>query len=182
MPRCTLVLAAVGALMLVTAAPAAAQDRDCSDFDSQAEAQDFRENAGPGRRGRRGEPRKPKRAQTIRSKVARVIDGDTLVIRSLDETARLDTPPIAGDRLAREETERVWRDPRDENLRRLAPRGRRLLLRTDPPSRSSIGSTACSPTPAYGRQLKSQITRAWAKVLVVRRGPTPHDHERRCRR
>jgi hypothetical protein len=48
MPRFTLILVTVYALMLATAAPAVAQDRDCSDFDSQAEAQDFYERAGPG--------------------------------------------------------------------------------------------------------------------------------------
>jgi hypothetical protein len=48
MPRFMLMLTVVGALMLVAPAPAAAQDRDCGDFDSQAEAQDFYENAGPG--------------------------------------------------------------------------------------------------------------------------------------
>src|SRR5918999_4502171 len=99
----------VGALMLAAPAPANAQDPDCSDFDSQAEAQDFYESAGPGDPhgldadgdgracdsnpcpcrgpggggggGGEGRPKQRPRAQTIRSVVVRVIDGDTIVVR-----------------------------------------------------------------------------------------------------
>src|ERR671914_1132180 len=104
MPRIAVTLALALAITLVAATPAAAQDRDCSDFDSQAEAQDFFENAGPGDPhrldadddgracdanpcpcrgpdgggggGGGGEP--PRRFQTIRAKIIRVIDGDTI--------------------------------------------------------------------------------------------------------
>ena len=48
MPRVAATIVLVLAITLAAATPGAAQDRDCSDFDSQAEAQDFFENAGPG--------------------------------------------------------------------------------------------------------------------------------------
>lgn len=48
MPRIAATLVLALAITLAAATPGAAQDRDCSDFDSQAEAQDFFENAGPG--------------------------------------------------------------------------------------------------------------------------------------
>src|ERR687896_980150 len=107
MTRFAVALGLLGALMLSAPAPASAQDRDCSDFDSQAEAQDFYENAGPGDPhgldadddgracdsnpcpcrgpdgdgggggGGRPRPERP-RVQTIRSVIVRVIDGDTI--------------------------------------------------------------------------------------------------------
>src|SRR5688500_16039436 len=120
MARITATLTVVWALILVGAAPASAQDRDCSDFDTQAEAQRFFEIAGSGDphrldadgdgpacaanpcpcRGPGGGPPPspapapppppseptPRRAQTIRSVIVRVIDGDTIVVRPLEET------------------------------------------------------------------------------------------------
>jgi len=41
-------LALVTATVLVIAAPVRAQDRDCPDFDNQAQAQEFYENSRPG--------------------------------------------------------------------------------------------------------------------------------------
>src|SRR5687767_794668 len=104
-----LTLAVLMSVSLAGPPVATAQHRDCSDFDSQAEAQDFYERAGPGDPHRLdadddgracdanpcpcrgpgedgggdpgGEPQR--RFQTIRSRVIRVIDGDTIVIRPL---------------------------------------------------------------------------------------------------
>jgi hypothetical protein len=59
----------------------AATDRDRPDEIAAVEA-------AKGDGGGGGEPRKPKRAQTIRARVIRVIDGDTLVIRPLEAPAR----------------------------------------------------------------------------------------------
>jgi hypothetical protein len=47
-PRIAATMVLALAITLAAATPAAAQDRDCADFDSQAEAQDFFEHAGPG--------------------------------------------------------------------------------------------------------------------------------------
>lgn len=57
-----------------------------------------------------------------------------------------------------------------DNLRRLAPRGRRVLLKTDPtqPMFDRYDRLLAYPRLPNGRQLnESQITRVWAKVLVV---------------
>jgi endonuclease YncB( thermonuclease family) len=109
-----LLLSVVTALALASSPAAHAQDRDCSDFDTQADAQDFYEQAGPGDPhqldadddgracdanpcpcrgpgeddGSDGGGDRPRRFQTIRSRVIRVIDGDTIVIRPLEPTRR----------------------------------------------------------------------------------------------
>jgi endonuclease YncB( thermonuclease family) len=101
----------------LAAPPATAADRDCADFDNQAQAQDyFLDQGGPDsdpdrldgdgdgvacdslpcpcRRGRSPSPtpnpeEKPReRAQTIRARVTEVIDGDTIRVRSLERTGR----------------------------------------------------------------------------------------------
>jgi endonuclease YncB( thermonuclease family) len=206
MPRIAATLALVCGLMLLMAAPARAQDRDCSDFDTQAEAQDFFERAGSGDPHRLdadgdgracdsnpcpcrgpggGQPRRPaqpppsqprpqpKRAQTIKSVIVREIDGDTIVVRPLEETRRprytvrllgIDSPEMSprecGANLA------------TENARRLAPRGRRVLLKTDPtqPLFDRFDRLLAYAKLRNGPQLnKAQITRGWAKVLLVGR-------------
>jgi endonuclease YncB( thermonuclease family) len=155
----------VGALVSVAcalasgmAAPASAQDRDCSDFNSQAAAQDFFEQAGSGDphgldgdgdgvacetnpcpcRGAGGggggggdEPRRD--FQTIRSKVIRVIDGDTIVIRPMEATRRPRyTVRLIGIDAPERRPKECGANLSAENARRLAPRGRRVLLKTDP--------------------------------------------------
>jgi endonuclease YncB( thermonuclease family) len=99
------------AFVLVTAAPAGAQDRDCAHFSSQAAAQDFYESAGPGDphrldadgdgiacesnpcpcRGTGGgepspppPPPPPESSHPLGASVTRVIDGDTLDARLAD--------------------------------------------------------------------------------------------------
>jgi endonuclease YncB( thermonuclease family) len=204
MARITATLALVSGLMLVMAAPATAQDRDCSDFDTQAEAQDFYERAGSGdphmldgdgdgsacesnrcpcRGPGGGRPRppaqpppsepRPKRAQTIRSVIVRVIDGDTIVVRPLEETRR---PRYTVRLLGIDSPEKIPRecgsDLATENARRLAPRGRRVLLKTDPtqPLFDRFDRLLAYAKLRNGPQLnKAQITRGWAKVLVVGR-------------
>lgn len=96
----------------------------------------------------RRNPNEPRRNfQTIRSKVIRVIDGDTIVTRPLEGTKRsqytvrligIDSPEFrpkeCGAQLA------------TDNARRLAPRGRRVLLKTDPTQPMFDRSTASWPT------------------------------------
>jgi endonuclease YncB( thermonuclease family) len=114
--RVGITLALALAVALVAAVPASAQDRDCSDFDNQADAQQFFENSGPGdphgldgdgdgiacqtlpcpcsgdsdgdgtEDESEGTPRR--NFQTIRAQVIRVIDGDTIVVRPLERTKR----------------------------------------------------------------------------------------------
>jgi endonuclease YncB( thermonuclease family) len=196
--KTTLSVLVACALMLAVSSPASAQDRDCSDFDTQADAQHFFEQAGSGdphgldgdddgvacelndcpcrgvgehEGGGGGETRS--RFQTIRSKVIRVIDGDTIVIRPLEATKRprytvrligIDSPEFrpkeCGATLA------------TENARRLAPRGRRVLLKTDPtqPMFDRFDRLLAYVRLPSGRQLnRAQIAAGWAKVLVVGR-------------
>jgi endonuclease YncB( thermonuclease family) len=121
-PSIVAALSVACAFVLVTAAPASAQDRDCAHFSSQASAQDFYEGAGPGDphrldadgdgiacesnpcpcRGTGGgeppPPPPPEPSQPLGASVTRVIDGDTLNARLADGreiTVRLigiDTP------------------------------------------------------------------------------------------
>lgn len=177
MRRLGVALAVVCAAVLVAASPANAQDRDCSDFGTQREAQlFFLRHGGPesdphrlddaygdgngiaceslpcpcyhGRSLPNGdESPPPRRFQTIRSKIIRVIDGDTIVIKPLERTKRsryrvrligIDSPEKrpkeCGSNLA------------TENARRLAPRGRRVLLKTDPTQPMFDASTVSWPT------------------------------------
>jgi endonuclease YncB( thermonuclease family) len=206
MARITAILALAVALTPATAAPAAAQDRDCSDFDSQAEAQDFYENAGPGDPhrldadddgracdanpcpcrgpGGGGQPPPPPtatppsppptdRAQTIRAVIVRVIDGDTIVVRPLEQTRRprYTVRLIGIDSPERSPTE-CGSDRATQSARRLAPRGRRVLLMTDPtqPLFDRSDRLLAYAKLRNGPQLnKAQIKRGWAKVFVVGR-------------
>jgi endonuclease YncB( thermonuclease family) len=193
-------LAVVCALAIAPAQPASAQDRDCSDFDNRAQAQNFFEGAGPGDPhrldgddndgraceslpcpcpdgggggggGGGGEPREPRRAQTIRSVIVRVIDGDTIVVRPLEETRRprytvrllgIDSPEHSprecGAKLA------------TNRARRMAPRGRRVLLKTDPtqPLFDRFDRLLAYAKLRNGPQMnKNQVVAGFAKVLVV---------------
>jgi endonuclease YncB( thermonuclease family) len=211
MRRLGVALVVICAIALGAASPASAQDRDCSDFDTQAEAQDFFEQAGPGDPhgldgdddgvacetndcpcsdgggggGGGGEPGRD--FQTIRSRVIRVIDGDTIVIRPLEPTKRpryrvrligIDSPERrpkeCGSTLA------------TENARRLAPRGRRVLLKTDPtqPMFDRFDRLLAYVRLPSGRQLnRAQVAAGWAKVLVVgRRFQQYSEYKRYARR
>jgi endonuclease YncB( thermonuclease family) len=118
--RAALALAALTLVIALPGVPAAAPeahaaDRDCANFDDQAQAQDyFLDRGGPDSDPDRldadgdgvacdslpcpcasaqeaaGSPPKPapKRAQTIRGRVIEVIDGDTLRVRPLERTKR----------------------------------------------------------------------------------------------
>jgi endonuclease YncB( thermonuclease family) len=198
MRRLTAILAALAAIWLVMAAPAAGQDRDCSDFDNQAEAQEFFENAGPGDPhrldgsdndgracealpcpcagqggGGGGGGNPPRRFQTIRSQVIRVIDGDTIVVKPLEETRR---PRYRVRLLGIDSPERSPKECGStlaaDNARELAPRGRRVLLKTDPtqPMFDRYDRLLAYVRLPSGRQLnRAQVAAGWAKVLVVGR-------------
>ena len=156
--RAVCALALVGFLVSALAVPAArAEDRDCADFGNQQEAQDyFVERGGPSSdpdlldgdddgaacdslpcpcsSGPSPQPRPVGRAQAIRARVTEVIDGDTIRVKSLEATgpARytvrligIDTPEVYGG------IECGGRQA-SAHMKRIAPAGRRVLLRTDP--------------------------------------------------
>lgn len=193
MSRLSLTLVLACGAALATAPPARAQDRDCGDFDNQAEAQDFYERAGPGDphgldadgdgracdsnpcpcRGLGGGAPPPKRAQTIRSKVIRVIDGDTILVRTLESTARPTyTMRLFGIDSPERRPKECGTNVATRRARTLAPRGRRVLLKTDP---MQATFDRYDRLLAYvrlpgGRQLnKAQVAGGWANVYVVGR-------------
>lgn len=193
MPRLGLTFVVVCGAALAMAPTASAQDRDCGDFGSQAEAQDFYERAGPGDphgldadgdgracdsnpcpcRGPGGGASPPKRAQTIRSKVVRVIDGDTIVVRTLEPTNRPRyTVRLLGIDSPERSPKECGADLATRSAERLAPRGRRVRLKTDP---TQATFDRYDRLLAYvrlpsGRQLnKAQVERGWAEVYVVGR-------------
>jgi endonuclease YncB( thermonuclease family) len=188
--------------------PVAAQDRDCSDFETQAEQagpgdphgldadDDGRacdanpcpcrgpgEDGGGGGGG--GEPRRD--FQTIRSRVIRVIDGDTIVIRPLEATKRPRyTVRLIGIDSPERSPKECGANLATDNARRLAPRGRRVLLKTDPtqPMFDRYDRLLAYVRLPSGRQLnRAQVAAGWAKVLVVgRRFQQYSEYKRYARR
>lgn len=147
-----LVTTLVAALLIGLGAPSAhAADRDCDDFETQAEAQRFYENNGPGdphrldgdgdgracdslpcpcsttsgSGGSVGDSSTPTVRQ--RARVVRIVDGDTFVARLAGgrRTVRMlgiDTP----------ERGECLHDGASRRLRRMIPRGTRVVLVSDP--------------------------------------------------
>lgn len=199
--------AAAAAAALLGASPAAAADRDCSDFPNQRAAQSyFIAKGGPGRDpdhldsdgdgtacetlpcpcryggGGGGRP------QRIRARIVRVVDGDTVRVRAKHARRRnydvrligIDTPEKYG---ARE----CGSAGASRSMRRLAPVGLRVKLVTD---RSQDTFDRYGRLLAYvirrrdGRDLgRAQIARGWAKVYVFERGfRRVHSYRRAARR
>src|SRR5687767_9651923 len=87
--------------------------------------------AGGGGGGGGGD--RPRSFQTIRSKIIRVIDGDTIVIRPLEATKRPRyTVRLLGIDSPEKRPKECGANLATDNRRRLAPRGRRVLLKTGP--------------------------------------------------
>lgn len=210
MRRVVVALVVIGGATLFAATPATAQDRDCSDFDSQAEAQEFYENSGPGdphgldgdgdgvacetnpcpcrgAGGGGGGDESTRDFQTIRSRVIRVIDGDTIVIRPLEATKRPRyTVRLIGIDSPERSPKECGANLATDNARRLAPRGRRVLLKTDPtqPMFDRFDRLLAYVRLPSGRQLnRAQVAAGWAKVLVVgRRFQQYSEYKRYARR
>jgi endonuclease YncB( thermonuclease family) len=203
MARIGAIFALALALTLATAAPAAAQDRDCSDFSSQAAAQDFFESAGAGDphrldgdgdgsacdanpcpcRGPGGvepppppavpppPPPPPDRLQTIQGVVVRVIDGDTIVVRPLEVTERPEyTVRLLGIDSPEFDPKECGSGQATRSARRLAPRGKRVVLKTDPtqPRFDRYDRLLAYVKLQNGPQLNmAQVTRGWANAFAV---------------
>jgi endonuclease YncB( thermonuclease family) len=102
-----------------------------------------------GGRGGGGGGDRTRSFQTIRSKVIRVIDGDTIVIRPLEATKRPRyTVRLLGIDSPEKRPKECGANLATDNLRRLAPRGRRVLLKTDPTQPMFDRFDGPSPTPA----------------------------------
>lgn len=184
-------LGAVGLLGLLVPSPTPAADRDCGDFSSQAEAQQFYEQAGgpaddpnrldsdgdgvaceslpcpcqePGSGGGGEPPVTPKRSK---AKVKRIVDGDTIDVKTRGSTERvrivgIDTPELG--RCAYKKATKA--------LSRQLRRGEKVKLVAD-------GSQ--DDRDRFGRLLRyvhdgrvdvgrRQLAKGWARVLVVGAG------------
>jgi endonuclease YncB( thermonuclease family) len=176
------------------ASAARTADRDCSDFSTQQEAQQFFENAGPGDPhnldadgdgkacedlpsggGGGGGAPKPQ-AQHIRAEILRVIDGDTVRVRAFGDTRRrrytvrligIDTPEKFGGR-------ECGASRASGSLRRRAPARARITLITDPTQDlfDRYNRLLAYVIRKRGRKDlgRAQIAAGWARVLVVGRG------------
>jgi endonuclease YncB( thermonuclease family) len=120
---------------------------------------------GGGGGGGGGEPQR--RFQTIRSRIIRVIDGDTIVIRPLERTKRPRyTVRLIGIDSPERSPKECGANLATENARRLAPRGRRVLLKTDPtqPMFDRFDRLLAYVRLPNGRQLnRAQLAQGWAK-------------------
>lgn len=208
---------------LVLPSQAVAADRDCSDFSNQRDAQRYFKAKGgndpdrldadgdgkacdslPCPCGGSGQPRpsprpqprpRPRdRAQTIKSRIIEVIDGDTVRVKPLEASRRstylvrligIDTPETRkpGVRVecgGKEATSSMFdlgftapvdRDG-DGLLDRKGGQGRRVLLRTDPSQDlfDSFGRLLAYADVRGGPTLAgAQLKRGWAKVYVFRK-------------
>jgi endonuclease YncB( thermonuclease family) len=181
--------------MALASSPTSAADRDCADFDNQAQAQRFFiDQGGPDRDPHRldgsdedgvaceslpcpcstakdrGGSEPSRRAQTIRARVTEVVDGDTLRVKPLEQTTRSTyTVRLVGidtPETRRPETPVECGGPgASKNLERLAE-GRRVVLRTDP-TQDSYDRLLAYATRRDGKQLQlAQLRAGWAKVYV----------------
>lgn len=181
--------------MLTPPTAAAQADRDCDDFDNQRQAQNyFRDRGGPNSDPDRldsdsdgkaceslpcpcgpGRPPKAKpRRPDFPARVARVVDGDTIIVRSSSTRRRytvrligIDTPEVFGG------LECGGRQA-STSMKRLAPRGRRVRVFGDPTQdrRDSFGRLLAYVKTHGGPQLNiAQVRRGWAKVFVFQGNP-----------
>ncbi len=176
---------------------ARAADRDCSDFDNQAAAQGyFIDRGGPGSdpdrldgdgdgvacdslpcpcssaRGDGGTERR--RGRTIRARVVSVTDGDTIKVRyrRRQRDVRIigiDTPETRRPGVAIE----CGGPQASAKMKRLAPAGARVTLRTDP-TQDTIDryGRLLAYVGRAGRDLgRAQIAAGWAKTYVYAGNP-----------
>jgi endonuclease YncB( thermonuclease family) len=178
--------ALVAVALLLGPGSGAAEDLDCSDFSTQAEAQ---QHLGPGDPhgldgdgdgvaceslpcpcstgggGGKDEPKK-KREIRLKGKVIRVVDGDTIDVRSRHRRVRvrligIDTPEVYGGA-------ECGGPEASATMKRLA-QGRRVQLVTDPTQdkRDRYGRLLAYANVIGGPSLQLAILRkGWAKVYV----------------
>lgn len=173
------------------ATPAQAADRDCSDFSTQQEAQQFfikqgGPNSDPHRldgdgNGRACEslpcpcasntqPKSPPKTQVIRARILAVTDGDTIKVRQTDGARRrytvrligIDTPEVFGG-------VECGGQAASRSLKRLARPGGLVRLTTDPTqdTRDRYGRLLAYVKVRNGAELNiTQVRRGHAKVYV----------------
>lgn len=198
-----LIALGVGAWLSTT--PGTAADRDCSDFDSQRDAQEFYEAHGPGdphnldgdgdgvacetspcpcaKTGSGGGSGTPGKARRTKARVASIVDGDTIEVRTRGRRRPLriigiDTP----------ERGECGYDQATNALARRLRRGERVKLISDPsqPGRDRYGRLLRYVHDGRIDVGRKQLLRGWARVLVVgtgfRRVQSYRKAERKARR
>lgn len=172
-------------VVVAQAGPVAGAAATCSDYSNQADAQragDTRDADGDGvycealpcpcLRPGGGSPDKPrKRAQTILARVTSITDGDTINVRAYRPRRRsyrvrligIDTPETQG-------RVECGGAEASRSMRALAPRGRRVKLRTDPTQDTTDRfGRLLAYVYAGRRQLNvTQVSRGWSSTYVYR--------------
>ena len=177
--------------VLATAFPgsAAAGDRDCSDFDTQAQAQRYFERMGGGpnnnvdRLDADGDGRacetlpcpcagdgQPDRPQRIRARITKVVDGDTLDVRAFGARRRFYTVRLIGIDTPEKYGQRECGAGRaSRSMRRLAPAGARVTLITDPsqPLYDRYDRLLAYVIRKRRDVGRAQVSGGWARVYIV---------------
>jgi endonuclease YncB( thermonuclease family) len=187
-----LVALMLAALAGIGPSTAAAGDRDCSDFDTQAQAQSYFDRMGGGpnnnvdRLDADGDGRACETlpcpcsgpsgggggggAQRIHARVTKVTDGDTLDVRAFDARRRFYTVRLIGIDTPEKYGQRECGAGRaSRSMRRLAPVGARVTLVTDP---TQPLYDRYDRLLAYvirkGRDVgRAQISGGWARIYIV---------------
>ena len=173
-------------VVVAQAGPVAGAAATCSDYSNQADAQragDTRDADGDGvycealpcpclRPGDGGSPETPrKRAQTILARVTSVTDGDTINVRAYRPRRRSYRVRLIGIDTPETQT-RVECGGADasRSMRALAPRGRRVKLRTDPTQDTTDRFGRLLAYVYVGRrQLNvTQVSKGWSSTYVYR--------------
>ena len=168
---------------------AAAVDRDCSDFNTQEQAQSYFEAKGGGpdnnvdRLDSDGDGRacetlpgpcagdgQPDRPQRIRARVTKVTDGDTLDVRAFHAKRRFYTVRLLGIDTPEKYGQRECGAGRaSRSMERLAPVGARVTLVTDPtqPLYDRYGRLLAYVIRNSRDVGRAQISGGWARVYIV---------------
>jgi endonuclease YncB( thermonuclease family) len=188
--RPILLLALAGGFLLALVdSPAGAADRDCSDFNTQEQAQSYFESRGGGpnnnvdRLDSDGDGRacetlpcpcagdgQPDRPQRIKARVTKVTDGDTLDVRAFNARRRFYTVRLIGIDTPEKYGQRECGAGRaSRSMRRLAPVGARVTLVTDPsqPLYDRYDRLLAYVIRSRRDVGRAQISGGWARVYIV---------------
>ena len=168
---------------------AAAGDRDCTDFNTQAEAQSYFDRMGGGpnnnvdRLDADGDGRacetlpcpcqgdgQPDRPQRISARITKVTDGDTLDVRAFGARRRFYTVRVIGiDTPERYGQRECGAGRASRSMGRLAPVGARVTLVTDPtqPLYDRYGRLLAYVIRKARDVGRAQISGGWARIYIV---------------
>ena len=170
--------------VVAQAGPVAGASATCSDYSNQADAQragDTRDADGDGvycealpcpcLRPAGDSDTPPKRAQTSLARVTSVTDGDTINVRAYRPRRRSYRVRLIGiDTPETQNRDECGGADASRSMRALAPRGRRVKLRTDPTQDTTDRfGRLLAYVYAGRRQLNvTQVSRGWSATYVYR--------------